>query len=82
MGIAPIVLTSVSFRSLKTARSWSRPPLRHRVRTIKEKKSQLKSLALIGHAPKHDSRSSRAWLYGKLLTEKLIRVGREISPRA
>ena len=46
---------------------------------------RLKSLALIGHVPKHDSRSSRAWLYGKLLvallTEKLIRVGRDISPQ-
>jgi hypothetical protein len=45
---------------------------------------RLKSLALIGHVPKHDARSSRAWLYGKLLValfaEKLIRVGRDISP--
>jgi IS4 transposase len=46
---------------------------------------RLKSLALIGHVPKHDARSSRAWLYGKLLVallaEKLIRVGRDISPQ-
>jgi hypothetical protein len=45
---------------------------------------RLKSLALIGHVPKHDARSSRAWLYGKLLVallaDKLIRVGRDISP--
>jgi hypothetical protein len=45
---------------------------------------RLKSLALVGHVPKHDARSSRAWLYGKLLvallTEKLIRVGSDISP--
>ena len=45
---------------------------------------RLKSLALIGHVAKHDPRSSRAWLYGKLLvallTEKLIRLGRDISP--
>ena len=45
---------------------------------------RLKCLALIGHVPKHDARSSRAWLYGKLLvallTEKLIHVGRDISP--
>jgi hypothetical protein len=37
-----------------------------------------------GHVPKHDDRSSRAWLYGKLLvtllTQKLIRIGRDISP--
>jgi hypothetical protein len=47
---------------------------------------RLKSLALIGHVPKHDACSSRAWLYGKLLvallTEKLIRVGRDISPQS
>ncbi len=45
---------------------------------------RLKSLAQLGHVPKHDDRSSRAWLYGKLfvtlLTQKLIRIGREISP--
>jgi len=45
---------------------------------------RLKSLARLGHLPKHDDRSSRAWLYGKLfvalLTEKLIRVGRSIFP--
>jgi hypothetical protein len=45
---------------------------------------RLKSLAQLGHLPKHDDRSSRAWLYGKLLvallTQKLIRVGRDISP--
>lgn len=45
---------------------------------------RLKSLAQLGHLPKHDARSSRAWLYGKLfmalLTQKLIRVGRAISP--
>jgi hypothetical protein len=45
---------------------------------------QLKSLAQLGHLPKHDERSSRAWLYGKLLIallgQKLIRLGRDISP--
>ena len=45
---------------------------------------RLKSIASIGHVPKHDARSSRAWLYGKLLvtllTEKLMEVGRDISP--
>jgi IS4 transposase len=47
---------------------------------------RLKSLALIGHVPKHDPRSSRAWLYGKLLVallaEKLTRIGRDISPQS
>jgi hypothetical protein len=45
---------------------------------------RLKSLAQLGHVPKYDDRSSRAWLYGKLfitlLTQKLIRIGRDISP--
>ena len=45
---------------------------------------RLKSVAQLGHVPKHDDRSSRAWLYGKLLVtlvaQKLIRVGRDISP--
>ena len=45
---------------------------------------RLKSLARLGHVPKHHDRSSRAWLYGKLLVtllaEKLIRIGRDISP--
>src|ERR1700722_17907155 len=47
---------------------------------------RLKSLAQLGHLPKHDDRSSRAWLYGKLLVtllaQKLIRIGRELSPLA
>jgi hypothetical protein len=45
---------------------------------------RLKSLGQLGHLPKHDDRSSRAWLYGKLLVtllaQKLIRVGLDISP--
>jgi hypothetical protein len=45
---------------------------------------RMKSLAQLGHVPKHDDRSSRAWLYGKLLVtllaQKLIRIGRDISP--
>ena len=47
---------------------------------------RLKSLAQLGHVPKHNDRSSRAWLYGKLLitllAQKLIRIGCDISPRA
>ena len=45
---------------------------------------RLKSLAQLGHVPKHDDRSARAWLFGKLLVtllaQKLIRIGRDISP--
>jgi hypothetical protein len=45
---------------------------------------RLKSVAQLGHLPKYDERSSRAWLYAKmlvaLLTQKLVRLGRDISP--
>lgn len=45
---------------------------------------RLKSIAQLGHLPKHHPRSSRAWLYGKLLvallTQKLARLGNSISP--
>lgn len=45
---------------------------------------RLKSIVQLGHVPKHDDRSSRAWLYGKLfvalLSQKLARVGSAISP--
>lgn len=45
---------------------------------------RLKTLAKLGSLPKHDERSARAWLYGKLLVvllgQKLQRLGRDISP--
>ncbi len=45
---------------------------------------QLKSILALGHLPKYDDRSSRAWLYGKilvaLLTQKLVRLGSALSP--
>jgi hypothetical protein len=45
---------------------------------------RLKSIAQLGHIPKHDEQSIRAWLFGKLLvallTQKLVRVGKTISP--
>jgi len=45
---------------------------------------RLKSIAQLGRVPKYDDRSSRAWLYGKLLVtllaQKLIRIGGDISP--
>ena len=45
---------------------------------------RMKSLAQLGHLPKYDERSGRAWLYGKLLMallgQKLMRIGRDISP--
>ena len=47
---------------------------------------RLKSLAQLGHLPKSDAQSARAWLYGKLfvvlLTEQVMRHGRMLSPSA
>lgn len=45
---------------------------------------RLKSIIELGHIPKGDEVSCRAWLYGKLflglLTEKLLHIGRVFSP--
>ena len=45
---------------------------------------RFKSLAQLGHLPKYDDDSARAWLYGKLLlallVEKLIRHAESVSP--
>jgi len=45
---------------------------------------RLKTLAQLGHLPKHDEDAARAWLYGKLLlallSQKLARHGRDFSP--
>jgi hypothetical protein len=45
---------------------------------------RLKSTVDLGHVPKYDDQSSRAWLYAKLLVallgEKLSRVGKTFSP--
>ncbi len=45
---------------------------------------RLKTLLRAGHVPRYDDQSSKAWLYGKLLVallaEKMIRVGRAVSP--
>ena len=45
---------------------------------------RFKSLAQLGHLPKYDDESAKAWLYGKLLVallvEKLIRHASTVSP--
>jgi IS4 transposase len=45
---------------------------------------RLKSIAQLGQIPKQDDQSIRAWLFGKLLvallTQKLVRIGKTISP--
>jgi hypothetical protein len=73
------VFTTDQKTSAKTILEW------YRVRwQIELTFKRLKSLARLGHLPKYDDQSSRAWLYGKLfvalLTQKLVRIGREISP--
>ncbi len=45
---------------------------------------RLKQIAQLGHLPKHDEESAKAWLYGKLfvalLTDKLIHQASALSP--
>ena len=45
---------------------------------------RFKSIAQLGHLPKHSDDSSKAWLYGKLfvalLTEKIIECASSVSP--
>jgi len=45
---------------------------------------RFKQIAALGHLPKYDDQSSRAWLYGKLLvallTEKLVQHANSFSP--
>jgi hypothetical protein len=45
---------------------------------------RFKQIAQLGHLPKYDEESAKAWLYGKLfvtlLTEKLIRHAGTLSP--
>jgi hypothetical protein len=73
------VFTTESMAPAETILEW------YRVRwQIELSFKRLKSLAQLGHLPKHDAQSARAWLYGKLLvallTQKLVRIGREFSP--
>lgn len=76
-----IVFTTLDASEFPAARvlEWYR--LRWQIELVFKR---LKSLAGTGHLPKYDDASSRAWLYGKLLvallTQKLIRIGRAISP--
>lgn len=64
---------------LKDVLSWYR--IRWQIELVFKR---LKSLAELGHLPKHDEASSRAWLYGKLFTgllvEKLMHYAKSISP--
>ena len=59
-------------------------PVASRRSSIELTFKRLKSIVQLGHVPKHDDQSSRAWLYGKLfvalLSQKLARVGSAVSP--
>lgn len=76
-----IVFTTLPEQSFTTAEvlEWYR--IRWQIELVFKR---FKSLAKLGHLPKYDPNSSRAWLYGKLfvclLTEKLIRCASTISP--
>lgn len=76
-----IVFTTVPKAELSTSQvlAWYRS--RWQIELVFKR---MKSLAQLGHLPKHGDASSRAWLYGKLLvvllSEKLIHIGRAISP--
>jgi hypothetical protein len=76
-----IVFTTVATQELSTEQvlNWYRS--RWQIELVFKR---MKTLAQLGHLPKHGEASARAWLYGKLLvvllSEKLIRVGRSISP--
>jgi Transposase DDE domain len=74
-----IVFTTVAHGTATQVLQWYR--MRWQIELVFKR---LKSLLRLGHLPKYDDRSARAWLYGKLLiallTQKLIRTGRDISP--
>jgi IS4 transposase len=64
---------------------WMKENAVHRMRwQIELMFKRLKSVAQLGHVPKHDDRSSCAWFYGKLLVtllaQRLVRIERDISP--
>ena len=76
-----IVFTTFCERSFSAGEVLERYRLRWQVELVFKR---LKSLARLGHLPKHDADSARAWLYGKLLVallvEKLIDHARAVSP--
>ena len=77
------VFTTFSPRRFTTGESLQWYRVRWQVELVFKR---LKSLAQLGHVPKSDPQSARAWLYGKLfvvlLTEQLMRAGCTLSPSA
>jgi len=76
-----IVFTSVSKSRLSAEEVLALYRIRWQVELVFKR---FKQLAGLGHLPKHDDASSRAWLYGKLfvalLTEKIISHAESFSP--
>jgi hypothetical protein len=76
-----MVLSTFPRASYNTQRVLEAYRLRWQVELVFKR---LKQIAQLGHLPKHDPESSQAWLYGKLLvallTEKLIRSAKAVSP--
>lgn len=76
-----LVFTTLPKRRASTSQVLECYRLRWQIELIFKR---FKSLIQLGHVPKQDDQSSRAWLYGKLfvaqLSQKLIRVGSAVSP--
>lgn len=76
-----ILFTTLPIKTcrLETVLAWYR--IRWQIELVFKR---LKSLARLGHLPKQDEASARAWLYGKLFTgllvEKLMAYAKTISP--
>jgi len=78
-----VVFTTLPKRKASTGQVLECYRLRWQIELVFKR---LKSLVQLGHVPKQDDQSSRAWLYGKLfvalLSQKLTRIGRAVSPGA
>jgi hypothetical protein len=76
-----IVFTTVDVARLSTREVLDLYRIRWQVELVFKR---FKQIASLGHLPKHDDASSRAWLYGKLLvallTEKIISTAESVSP--
>ena len=82
-GLARIVMVLTTFpeAELSAAEVLERYRFRWQVELVLKR---LKQIAQLGHLPKSDEQSAKAWLYGKLfvalLTNKLIKRARAFSP--
>ena len=76
-----LVFTTLRRRSVKARIVLECYRLRWQIELIFKR---FKSIGQLGHVPKQDDRSARAWLYGKLfvalLSQNLVRIGSAISP--